>query len=106
MLGEVELGEAEVAEVVGDEGVEDGFAAALVEEDFVAGEDVAGLEAVEFSEAASISATKRSVAAKPTPERWVLIVGASVRGLCRKCIGFRIPALRLRMRWKTGAGLG
>ena len=43
-FGEVEVMEAEVAGVFGGEGVEDGFAAAVVEEDFVADEDVAGTE--------------------------------------------------------------
>ena len=37
--------EAEVAEVGWGEGVEDGFAAAVEQEDLVAGEDVAGAEA-------------------------------------------------------------
>ena len=44
-VGEVELREAELAQLVGDEGLEDGAAAALVEEDVVAGKDVAGAEA-------------------------------------------------------------
>ncbi len=51
-FGEVEVGEAEVAEVGRDESLEDGFAAAIVEEDIVADEDVAGTESVlaDFSE--------------------------------------------------------
>ena len=36
--------EGEVARVGGGEGGEDGFAAAVVEEDFVADEDIAGAE--------------------------------------------------------------
>jgi hypothetical protein len=44
VLGEVEIVEAEVAQVVRGEGAQDGFAAALVEKDLVADEDVAGLE--------------------------------------------------------------
>ena len=43
-LGEVEVVEAEVAGVFGREGGEDGFAAAVVEEDLVADEDVAGAQ--------------------------------------------------------------
>ena len=43
-VGEVEVVEAEVAGVFGGEGGEDGFAAAVVEEDLVADEDVAGLD--------------------------------------------------------------
>ncbi len=43
-LGEVEVVEGEVAGAFGDEGGEDGLAAAVVEEDLVAEEDVAGAE--------------------------------------------------------------
>src|SRR6266702_883983 len=43
-LGEVEVVEAEVAGFFGGQGSEDGFAAAVVEEDLVADEDVAGAE--------------------------------------------------------------
>ena len=42
-FGEVEVVETEVAGVFGGEGGEDGFAAAVVEKDLVADEDVAGL---------------------------------------------------------------
>jgi hypothetical protein len=45
-FGEVEVGEAEVAEVGRDESLEDGFAAAIEEEDVVANQDIAGTEAV------------------------------------------------------------
>ena len=58
-VGEVEVVEAEVAGVGGREGGEDGAAAAVVEEDLVAEEDVAGTDA-----GRAISAMKRSVAAK------------------------------------------
>jgi hypothetical protein len=43
-FGEVEVMEGEVAYVFGCEGGEDGFAAAVVEEDLVADEDLAGAE--------------------------------------------------------------
>jgi hypothetical protein len=43
-FGEVEIVEAEVAGFFGGESGEDGFAAAVVEEDLVADEDVAGAE--------------------------------------------------------------
>jgi hypothetical protein len=43
-VGEVEIAEAEVAGFFGGEGGEDGFAAAVVEEDFIADEDVTGLD--------------------------------------------------------------
>ena len=58
-VGEVEVVEAEVAGFFGGEGGEDGFAAAVVEEDLVAEEDVAGTDRGE-----AISAMKRSVEAK------------------------------------------
>jgi hypothetical protein len=48
VVGEVHLGQAELAHVVWDEGLEDSLAAALVEEGVVADEDVGGLEDAVF----------------------------------------------------------
>ena len=61
-LGEVDVVEGEVAGLGRREGGEDGFAAAVVEEDFVAEEDVAGADAL----GEAISLMKRSVDDKAT----------------------------------------
>jgi hypothetical protein len=87
--GEVEIGEAEVAEVGRNEGAEDGGAAAVEEEDFVAGKDVAGAEGtraggggVDFGDKTAYgreASAPADAAHRASPRRVGLILASSMR---------------------------
>ena len=94
-----------ILQAVWNEGAQGGFTAALVEKDFVAGEDVAGLECGGVFGGGFDLGNEAVCGGEADAGALVAHRGRSA-GICRTCIGFRIPSIPCMMRWKTGAELG